>query len=162
MRRRDTRDGPGALLYALGDANRQPPKAFNPNLDETVAKLQLTKAIVLTHSCEMDNSPKATLTLGLIRPMRTYPEEGQDAIREGRNVRLLYLPANDAPELEESYVDLSRLTSLRRNVLPEENRVLSASDQLLKALYMGLMKYFTRFEVDEASIVPLVEQALAE
>ena len=125
--------------------------------------VQVADAIVLTHACELDNaSPRATVTLGLIRRIQDVPEASRPAIREGRNLRLLYLPENDNPALEEGYIDLSRISSVRREVLTDDCRILSATDTLLKAVYLGMIKFVTRFEVDEALIDPLVQRAIDE
>jgi hypothetical protein len=160
IRRRDTPRGPTGDIFVLGDGERAPQQAFKRDGDEFVGNVQQARAMILTHSCELDNSPRATVTLVLIRPMRNLPDEAKSAIREGRNLRLLYLPANDEPPLEESYVDLSRVTSIRRGALNDDQRYLSATRDLLLAVYMGIVKYYTRFEVDEESLVPLVERAL--
>lgn len=125
--------------------------------------MQVADAIVLTHACELDNTnPRATVILGLIRRMRDVPEGSRTAIREGRNLRLLYLPQNDDPPLEDGYIDLSRVSSVRREALTEGCRILSATDTLLKAVYLGLIKYLMRFEVDEVLIDPLVQRAIGE
>lgn len=162
VRRRESARGSVGDLYTVGDEERQPQQAFNPNGDHFVGTVQLANAILLTHSCEVDNSPRSTVTFGLIRPIRLVPEDAREAIRAGRNLRLMYLPANDGPAFEESYVDFSRLTSVRREAVREDARVLSATDLLLKAIYLGLVRYVTRFEVSEDEIKPLVQQAMEE
>lgn len=162
VRRRQTSRGPVADLYALGDAAHQPQRTFDPSGDEYVGQVQVAHALILTHACEIDNSPRATITLGLIRPMRAVPEDARSAIRDGRNIRFLYLPANDDPPLAESYVDFSRLTSIRRQALPQDKRILSLTETTLKALYVGLIRYVTRFELPDAEILGLVRRAVED
>lgn len=162
VRQRQSPRGPVGDLYTVGDEGHLPQQAFNPNGDTFVGTIQVASGVLLTHSCEFDNSPRATVTFGLIRPMRTVPDDARAAIRQGRNLRLLYLPANDAPMMEESYIDLSRLTSIRLQAVGQGTRLLSATDSLLKAIYVGLIRYVTRFEASEDEIALLVQRAIAE
>lgn len=162
-RRRDMKRGPGADLYILDDESRHPQaRPFDPNGDEVIADIQMTYGILLTHACEMDNSRKANLAFALIRPMRPMPEEDRVRIRSGANLRVLHLPASDSAGLEESYVDFSRITSLRPQALDNMPRILSATSVLLTALYVGLARYFTRFDIDPDLLSDLVDQAIRE
>lgn len=146
----------------LGNTGHAPQKLFDPEGDELAASVQLASGILLTHACELDNRPKANVSLALIRPLRTLPEPSKEAIRFGRHLSFLYLPQNDAPPFEESYVDFSRITSLRRAALPLGRRILSASEQLLRALYVGLARYYTRFDINPSEMAGLVAQAISE
>lgn len=146
-----------------GDIFQDVPSVYVPRGTPFTGTVQVAKGILLTHSCELDNSnSRATITFGLIRPLANVQEEFKAPIREGRNLRLLYLPSNDDPLLEEGYVDLSRLSSVRREAVSDDQRLLSATDTLLKAIYLGLIKYVTRFEVDEAAIDSVVQRAMDE
>jgi hypothetical protein len=160
------RTGPGGRplgdLYTLGNSELQPKQPFDPNRDEFVGTFQLADAVLLTNSCEMDNSPKANLTFALIRPLRTVPEEHRDAMVSGDNARVLYLPANDDPEFEESYIDFSRLSSLRPDAVQIANRVVSATEGLMKGIYVGFVRYVTRFVVEGDEIEALVQKAIDE
>lgn len=136
-------------------------KAFNPDDEILPTNMQLAPAMLLTHACEIDNSPKAMVLVALIRPLAPVEAKQHPAIKEGRNLRFLYLPPNDEPKLNEGYVDFSRVTSVRRQVLPE-SPALSASATLLKAVYVGLVRYFTRADVEPALLNALVIKALDE
>lgn len=159
---RDTPRGPAAILYDFGDTDRVPQQPFKPDADEGIATVQLANAILLTHGCELDNRPGGNVLFALVRPMRTVPEEHREAIRGGRNISFLPLEDNDDPPLEESYVDFSRISSMKPEALPRVRRILSASPELLKALYLGIARYFTRFEIRPEELAGLVEQAGAE
>jgi hypothetical protein len=163
LRRRHSQRGPLADLYVLGDTRHVPQqRQFNPQGDELAASVQLGSAMLLTHACEVDNRPRATVSLALVRPLRTVPDASKEAIKSGRNLSFLYLPENDAPPFEESYVDFSRITSLRPDALSPDRRILSSSQQLLQALYVGLVRYFTRFDLNLSEIDDLVARAILE
>jgi hypothetical protein len=162
VRRRQSQRGPVGDLYTVGDEAHRPQQAFDPNGDEVVGRVQVAHALVLTHACEIDNSPKATIIVGLIRAMKFVPEDARAAIRDGRNRRLLYLPPNDEPLLEESYLDFSRLTSIRREALRDDHRILSLTQTTLKAVYLGLTRYLMRYELPEVEIDALVQKAIED
>lgn len=163
LRRRSLKGGhPGADLYVLGDKKRSPSNAFNPEGDELAAPVQLAPGMLLTHACEIDNRPTACVSVALIRALRTVPQENQEPIVAGENLAFLPLPENDDPPLEESYVDFSRVTSLRQDVLLSTQRILSPAPALLKALYVGMARYLTRYDIAPSLLEKLVEEAIAE
>lgn len=161
------RDGTGGVKVADifrvdGSDGRTPQgKAFNPDDERLYANLQMAPAMLLTHACEIDNSPKAMVLVALMRPLRSVGVEQHAPIKEGRNLRFLYVPPNDDPPLAESYVDFSRITSVRRQVLPDRP-ALSVSPLMLKAVYVGLVRYFTRSDVEPALLDSLVAKAIDE
>lgn len=162
LRRRQGKYGPLADIYVLDDKDHAPKKAFDRHDDEVAARVQLAPGLLLTHACEIDNSPRACVAVALIRPLRTVPPESHEAITSGTNLRVLYLPENDDPAFEESYVDFSRITSLRLDALPREKRILSAAPDLVKALYVGLTRYSTRFDISPQLLEPLIGEAISE
>jgi len=160
LRRRTGPKGPLADLYILGDEDRAPKKPFNPNDDEVMAHVQLAQAILLTHGCEIDNRPKAALSVAIVRPIKSVPTgDAKEKIRSGENLSYLYLPENDYPTLEQSYVDFSRISALKPEALPLDPRILSASPELLRALYIGLLRYFTRWDIEPELLESLVLDA---
>lgn len=161
LRRRQGKRGPVADLYMLSDESHTPKKSFNPENDELAARVQVARAMLLTHGCEIDNTRKACLSVALIRPLRHVPPEHREAIVSGRNVRYLPLPENDSPPFEESYIDFSRVTNLRPDALPLDRRILSASPDLLKALYVGVTRYITRYDIAPATLEQLVDEAIS-
>lgn len=146
----------------LGDKKRTPTQAFNVEDDELAARVQLAPGMLLSHACEIDNSATACVSVALIRPLRTAPKEHQEAIVTGRNVRFLPLPENDDPPFEQCYVDFSRVTSLRPWVLLARQRILSPAPALLNALYVGLARYITRYDIAPSLLERLVREAIAE
>ena len=162
LRRRDARRGPLADIYVLDDESHTPRQPFNRQGDEVAAKIQLAPGMLLTHACEVDNSPRACVGVALIRPLGPVPPESREAITSGKNLRLLYLPENDVPAFEESYVDFSRITSLRLDAIPREKQILSAAPDLVKALYVGMTRYFTRFDISSPMLEPLIAEAIPE
>ncbi len=164
LRRRTGKGGRAeADLYAVANQTTSPIKPFNPLDDEAIARVQTASAVVLTHGCEIDGRPRACLVVALARPIRTVPTANdQENIRRGATLSFLWLPPNDEPPMEESYIDFSRLTSLRREALRPEDKILSASEELTKALFLGVTRYFTRWDIPEETLTQLALEAQAD
>ena len=159
LRRRQGPHGPLADLYVLGGEGNVPTKPFDPNGDEVAVPVQVTNGILLTHGCEIDNRPKACVSLALIRPIAPLPGEAKENIRRGRNLSFMWLPDNDDPPLPESYVDFSRISAVRPAALDQGRRIVSASAELLEALYVGLVRCFTRWEISGELLALLVQES---
>ncbi len=151
---------PGAAKYVYGDEDRAPQQAFDPNKEEVVAQAALGAGILLSQGCEIDHSPQ--IWLALIRTLRSVPLEHQDAVVSGANFRFLYLPENDDPPFEASYLDFSRITTVRVAAMTAYNRILSASDDLIRALYVGITRYITRFDLRPTVLNDVVARAISE
>lgn len=138
------RKGPreGALNRFTEEA-QEPPGGFRWEDDELIiAHGVVTRAVMLTHDCEIDKDSNYRL-MALIRPWASLPPEAAEAVKENRRWRFFYLAGHDAV-LPESYVDFRRITAVRPGALEEENRLLSMTAETLDALREALVRYLTR------------------
>jgi hypothetical protein len=106
----------------------------------------LAKAVMMTHDCEIEKDDKHRV-LALIRPWGTIPAEFQDKVRQGRRYRFFWLPAQNDPDFEESYVDFRRLTTVRPKALDDNHRILAMTERMREALGAAFIKFITRKEV---------------
>lgn len=103
-----------------------------------------TYAIVLSHDCELDKPIRtASVLLGLVRPFANLALEVEQGLRRNTRHRALYLPASTYIE-SESYVDLRRVTTLRRAVVDALGYVASMNDDGKLMLQEQLFRFFTR------------------
>jgi len=116
---------------------------------------QLGLGMLLTYDCEIDNDRKHRM-VALIRPLdRQIPPDQQEIIRDNRNFNFLYLPAY-LDKMDESYVDLRRVSCLDPALVDQAERVVSLTDVAKKALYTQLFRYLTRHDIsgDLGSLIP--------
>jgi hypothetical protein len=101
--------------------------------------------IVLTHDCEIDKDDRerASILVGLVRPLAGIREVDRDGIRQNTRHRAFYLPANTHVG-QESYVDLRRITSVRRAALEQLVRNAAMSEDGRLMLQEHLFRFFTR------------------
>lgn len=110
--------------------------------------------VVLTHDCEIDKDDKqrGSILVGLVRPLSSVSgEENQEGIRQYTRHRAFYLPASASegdeafPYLaEDGYVDLRRITSVRRAALDELERKARMNEDGRLMLQEHLFRFFTR------------------
>jgi hypothetical protein len=112
-------------------------------------------AVVLTHDCEIDkdDQQKGSILVGLVRALDGVTgEDDQEGIRQYTRHRAFYLPASERNERDseedvylqqESYIDLRRITSIRRGTLDEQRRAAMNDDGRLM-LQEHLFRFFTR------------------
>lgn len=107
---------------------------------------RFSHALLLTHSCDIEN--EEFRTLALVRPMADLSSESDiDTIRGNHNYNYYYLPDNP-PILSEGYVDFRAITTIRKAVLDNCERVISLSDEALRGLYGQLFLCMTHSTVD--------------
>jgi hypothetical protein len=101
--------------------------------------------IVLTHDCEIDKDDRvrASILLGLVRPLDGLREEDREGIRQNTRHRAFYLPANQHVE-GESYLDLRRVTSVRREALEQLDRQAAMNEDGRSMLQEHLFRFFAR------------------
>lgn len=162
VRRDPPKNGTSATLHRVSDGPIANVKRFALERDEIVLPVQVTFGILLTHGCEFDNSPNADVLVALARPLGVVPLDAQDAIRAGRNKRVFPLPENDDPHFAESYIDFTRITSLKPDQVTHLERILSPSKELLSALYTAIAVYFFRLKLDPALQAEAVARAIEE
>jgi hypothetical protein len=129
----------------LHDEANPPKDGFKWESKERVeAEGQLTLGIVLTHDCEIENPDSRYHRLvGLLRPLATLDERDQETIVQNRHYGRLYLPAWPEVEFPESYLDLRRITTLRRDGLPDDHRIASLTDFGREVLQFAIIRYLT-------------------
>lgn len=112
-------------------------------LDEVkgTSTLSATRAILLTHDCEVDNDVRYRLVAPL-RVLGQLPAATQEGVRENRDYRFFHIPPNGGEP--EAYVDFRRLTTVAPALIPEQKRLASISDEAKKALCLALLLFFTR------------------
>jgi hypothetical protein len=115
--------------------------------------------VVLTHDCEIDkdDKQKGSILVGLVRPLKAVGSEANaEGIRQYTRHRAFYLPA-DTPDAaaeppadaatylaEEGYIDLRRITSVRRATLDELERKAAMSEDGRLMLQEHLFRFFSR------------------
>lgn len=141
-----TRQARGGRVEAFLHGQDNPPKdGFKwDDKEATLAEGQLRWGVVLTHDCEIENEDnKRHRLLGLLRPLDALRPEDQEVIVGGHHYGRLYLPAWDEVGLPESYADLRRITTLRLDALPGDQRVCSMSDFGREVLQKAIIRYLT-------------------
>ena len=131
-------------VFLHGEEN--PPKdGFRWDSKENVAaEGQLAMCVVLTHDCETENADNRNHRLiGLVRPLELLPTSDRQIVVQNRNYARLYLPAWHAQGIPESYLDLRRITTIRRDALPEDKRIASMTDGGREILQKAIIRYLT-------------------
>jgi len=111
------------------------------------ATCQVTRAMLLTHGCEIDKDKKHRL-VALIRPLpREWDEENRKVVKEGRDFSFFYLPPGEGP-LAESYVDFRRICTLAPLWVDSMTRLASLTEEARHALLLQLFRFLARVELD--------------
>jgi len=133
---------PGVFLH---DEANPPKDGFKWDSKERVeAEGQLALGIVVTHDCEIENPDSRHHRLvGLVRPLDRLDVRDQEIIVQNRHYGRLYLPAWAEVGLPESYLDLRRITTFRRDALPDDHRIASMTDFGRQALQDAVIRYLT-------------------
>jgi hypothetical protein len=117
------------------------------------AVCQVTRAILLTHSCEVDKDGKHR-TVALIRPLPlNMPAQDLSTIRENKRFAFFYLPT-DGDQWPESYVDFRRVCTVAPIWVDKAKRVASLTDVARQALLLQLFRFFARVELDLSVFPP--------
>ena len=111
-----------------------------------VARGRVTRALVVSHSCELDDKPDVTRVLmALIAPLSQVENERARArILEQKRRALLPLP--DLPELGDHYADLRCIAYVDRKLVTDAQREFSMSDDGVIRLRAQLIEFFTRLD----------------
>jgi hypothetical protein len=105
------------------------------------ASIAVTRGILLSHDCEIDNEDRYR-AVALLRPIGPLGPREQEAIRNNADNRFFYVPA--VGDLPESYADLRRITTIPPAVLQPENRIASLADESRTAFCTAIVLFFTR------------------
>lgn len=113
------------------------------------ATCQVTRAILLTHGCEIDKDKKHRL-VALIRPMPIeWDDENRKIVKEGRDYSFFYLPPGEG-KLVESYVDFRRITTVAPRWIDSMTRLASLTDPARQAMMLQLFRFLSRVEIDSS------------
>jgi hypothetical protein len=111
------------------------------------ALCHVTRAMLLSFDCEIDNDKKHRL-VALIRPLpKDWDEETRRILRDGRNYSYFYLPAGAGP-LAESYVDFRRISTLSPSWVDNANRLASLTMTARQAMLLQFFRFLSRVELD--------------
>jgi hypothetical protein len=111
------------------------------------ATCQVTRAMLLTHGCEIDKDKKHRL-IALIRPMpKEWNEENRKIVKEGRDYSFFYLPPGDG-KLVESYVDFRRICTVAPIWVDSMPRLTSLTEEARQAMMLQFFRYLARVELD--------------
>jgi hypothetical protein len=122
--------------------------------DATLVHGFLGLAMVLSHDCEIENDPNVR-TLAMIRPVSHLGPHQAAALfaNDPGHVQYAIFPLeaqDEAPRMERSFVDFRRLTTVRPEVLDDDQRLASLSDELRRAIARAFWMYLFR-RIDEGS-----------
>jgi hypothetical protein len=111
------------------------------------ATCQVTRAMLLTHGCEIDKDNKHRL-VALIRPMpKEWDEENRKIVKQGRDFSFFYLPAGEG-QLVESYVDFRRICTVAPLWADSMTRLTSLTEEARHALLLQFFRFLARVELD--------------
>jgi hypothetical protein len=107
----------------------------------------VTRALLLTYDCEIDNDKKHRL-VALIRPLpKDWDQESRTILRDGRNYSYFYLPPGDGP-LAESYVDFRRICTLSPLWVDSAKRLASLTTTARQAMLLQFFRFLSRVDLD--------------
>ncbi len=110
------------------------------------AHCQVTRAILLTHGCEIDKDKKHR-TVALIRPLpESMPAQDRATIQQNKRFPFFYLPAG-GDQLPESYVDFRRLCTVLPQWTDSATRLASLTDTARQALLLQFFRFLARVEL---------------
>jgi hypothetical protein len=114
---------------------------------QVAATCQISRAMLLTHGCEIDKDKKHR-TVALIRLIAAnMPEQDRLAIRENRRYALFYLPAG-GESLPESYVDFRRICTISPQWVDSAPRVASLTKPANQAMLLQFFRFLSRAELN--------------
>lgn len=100
--------------------------------------------IVISHGCEIDKATEFPMvTVAQVRDLAGVHEDDRDAIRTNENKRAFYLPASEQLG-GEHYVDFRYLTTIRRDVIDQLERVASMNLEGRQLLHFQWFRFFAR------------------
>jgi hypothetical protein len=162
-----SKDAPTPLKKATLPGKREGFEADTPLAPSTppsgspllvAAPCDYTRAMLLTHDCEIDKPSTKVLNLALIRPLDPkMPEDDKTILRENRKFAFFYLPAEQEGAAE-SYVDFRRLGTVGVETVKATPRLARLSEIARKAMLFQFFRYLTRIDLRQASLPPPEEE----
>jgi hypothetical protein len=113
-----------------------------------VARGRLRLAIVVSHSCELDDKPDVRRVLiAPISPL-SQVEDADARTRILERKRRAFMPLPGVPGIGDHYADLRCITYVDRKLITESRRKSSMTDEGVVALQAQLIAYLTRLDPD--------------
>jgi len=128
-------------------------KALEPfRTDDTglyIARGKVTRALVVSHSCELDDKPDVgRVLLAPAAPLSQITDQVAKArILEQKRRALLPLP--ELPELGDYYADLRCITYVDRKLVADSQREFSMSEEGVIRLRAQLIEFLTRLDTEK-------------
>jgi len=133
------------ILKAIGEPYRE----FNDKDGQPiVATCKRSKGILLSHDCEIDKPQVRKRLICPVVPLSRLRPQNQDRVKRNRIYSMLHLPKYGT-SLEESFVDFNSVATIDAEFLRGKNRIVSLSDIGRRALYVQLIRWFSRWELRE-------------
>jgi len=111
------------------------------------ATCHVTRAMLLTHDCEIDKDKKHR-TVALIRPLpEDLPAQDRATIRQNQRHAFFYLPVG-GEGLPESYVDFRRVCTVSPQWVDSANRLASLTAEARRAMLLQIFRFLTRVELN--------------
>jgi len=114
--------------------------------DRFLGNGQLGRAVLLTHSCEIDKDERYRV-VALVRDMSALADNQVAEIREGGRRRFFPLPGEPEFDFQESYIDFRRLTTVRGALLRKRKPFMTMTDALRASMAEAYIEYITRAEL---------------
>lgn len=113
--------------------------------DELVHKGFVTKAMLVSHDCEIENDDRVRL-VAMVRPLTDLTDpEIQEDVRRGDVSGAFYLPRQEPePSLAESFVDFRRLTPVTPELLVRQEKLLSLTELMRMRMREHFWLYLCR------------------
>lgn len=132
-------------------ATGEPYTNFNDKDGQAViAKCKRSKAILISHDCEVDKPQVKKWLVCPVVPMDKLQPKNHDLLKRNRIFSMLYLPKLDKI-LVDGFVDFNQITTLESEFVKAGNRIISLSDIGRRALYVQFIRWLTRWELREIS-----------
>lgn len=144
---------PLRALFLRGDGAMTVETETHPDFDDkrgqaVVASCKRSKALLLSHDCEIDKPSVKNWIVAPVIPLSVIPGGAHADIKKNKIFSFLYLPSY-RDILEESVLVLNYLTTLDPDFVRGANRVLSLSDLGRRALYLQHIRWVTRWQLSE-------------
>jgi hypothetical protein len=109
------------------------------------AACHVTRAMLLTHDCEIDKDKKYR-SVALVRPLpANMPTQDRSTIQQNQRFPFFYLPAG-GDQLPESYVDFRRISTVSPRWVDSASRVASLTVAARQAMLFQLFRFLGRVD----------------
>jgi hypothetical protein len=125
---------------------RPEPQIDGPERRPVIASCRRTRAILITHDCEVDKPKIENWIVCPVVPLAEHPGAQHTDIRKNKYFNLMYLPAY-REILGDSVAVLNQITTLQKAFVQSASRLLSLSDVGRAAFYFQSIRWMTRWQL---------------